>query len=170
MAIEGVILSVLGRDAELGTSKDGKQCVRMSVRFIGEGEAAQWINVTSLDAQAIATADNLVKGCRVYCEASCGSKNGRAKTASRRRAYSARRHWWRGSVATAHAQRAAPHCPMRAQGCAKLSLRGVQCGSARRVRGARLLGGGLKEAEARLPLCNHHRRKAGGLRAIGFFA
>jgi hypothetical protein len=48
MAIEGVILGVLGRDAELGMSKDGKQCVRMSVRFIGEGKAAQWINVTSL--------------------------------------------------------------------------------------------------------------------------
>jgi single-strand DNA-binding protein len=65
--IEAAFFGVLGRDAELKTSKTGKPYLRLNVR-VGDGDAAQWVNITSFDAEAIATADRFVKGARVYIE------------------------------------------------------------------------------------------------------
>jgi single-stranded DNA-binding protein len=65
--IEAAFFGALGRDAEPKTSNNGKPYLRLNIR-IGDGEAAQWINATVFDASAIAVADKLVKGARVYCE------------------------------------------------------------------------------------------------------
>jgi len=67
--IEAAFFGALGHDAQLRISKAGKQYLRLSVR-VGNGDAAQWINVTSFDPDAIAAADKLVKGSRIYCEGS----------------------------------------------------------------------------------------------------
>jgi Single-strand binding protein family len=65
--IEAAFFGVLGRDAELKTSKTGKPYLRLNVR-VGGGDAVQWVNVTSFDAEAIAIADRFVKGARIYIE------------------------------------------------------------------------------------------------------
>jgi single-stranded DNA-binding protein len=65
--IEAAFFGSLARDAELKTSKSGKQYVRINVR-VENGETAQFINVMAFDADAVAVADRLVKGARVYCE------------------------------------------------------------------------------------------------------
>jgi single-stranded DNA-binding protein len=67
--IDAAFFGTLGRDGEAKTSKSGKSYVRLNVR-IGEGDAAQWINETAFDPQAIADTGKLVKGSRVYCEGS----------------------------------------------------------------------------------------------------
>jgi single-strand DNA-binding protein len=69
MSIECAFFGTLGRDAEAKTSKSGKEYLRLNVR-VGDGDAAQWINVTSFDASAIAAVGSLVKGMRVYVEGS----------------------------------------------------------------------------------------------------
>jgi single-stranded DNA-binding protein len=69
--IEAAFFGALGRDAESKTSKNGKPYLRLNIR-VGEGDAAQWINVTSFDAQAIEMAEKLVKGARVYVEGKLG--------------------------------------------------------------------------------------------------
>ena len=65
--IEAAFFGALGRDAEPKTSKTGKPYLRAGVR-VGDGEAAQWVNVTAFDEKAIAAADSFVKGARVYVE------------------------------------------------------------------------------------------------------
>jgi single-stranded DNA-binding protein len=65
--IECAFFGTLGRDGELKTSKNGRAYVRLSVR-VGDGDAAQWINVTAFDERAIAVAALMTKGARVYCE------------------------------------------------------------------------------------------------------
>ena len=65
--IECAFFGVLGRDAEAKTSQVGKDYLRLNVRT-GDGDKAQWVNVTSFDVQAIAAAEKLVKGARVYVE------------------------------------------------------------------------------------------------------
>jgi single-stranded DNA-binding protein len=65
--IECAFFGTLGRDAEAKTSKAGKAYLRLNIR-VGDGEAAQWINVTSFDADAIGASDRLVKGTRLYVE------------------------------------------------------------------------------------------------------
>jgi single-stranded DNA-binding protein len=65
--IEAAFFGTLARDAERKTSKAGKAYLRLAIR-VGDGDAAQWVNVTSFDAEAIAQADWLVKGARVYVE------------------------------------------------------------------------------------------------------
>jgi len=67
MSIEAAFFGSLGRDAESKTSKTGKPYLRAGVR-VGDGEGAQWVNVTAFDEKAIATADGFVKGARVYVE------------------------------------------------------------------------------------------------------
>jgi single-stranded DNA-binding protein len=67
MGIEAAFLGTLGKDAEAKTSNAGKQYLRANVR-VGDGERAQWVNVTAFDADAIATADKFVKGAAVYIE------------------------------------------------------------------------------------------------------
>jgi single-strand DNA-binding protein len=65
--IEAAFFGVLGRDCESKVSKNGKPYLRLAVR-VGDGESSQWINVTSFDADAIAAADRLTKGARLYVE------------------------------------------------------------------------------------------------------
>jgi single-stranded DNA-binding protein len=65
--IECAFFGVLGRDAESKTSKAGKPYLKLACR-VGDGEAAQWVNVMSFDQEAIAAADKLVKGARLYVE------------------------------------------------------------------------------------------------------
>jgi single-stranded DNA-binding protein len=67
--IEGAFFGALGRDAETKTSKAGKPYLRLNLRT-GDGDSAQWINVTCFDQQAIKAVDKLVKGARIYCEGS----------------------------------------------------------------------------------------------------
>jgi single-stranded DNA-binding protein len=67
MSIEAAFFGSLGRDAEAKTSKTGKPYLRAGVR-VGDGEGAQWVNVTAFDEKAIAVADKFVKGSRVYVE------------------------------------------------------------------------------------------------------
>jgi single-stranded DNA-binding protein len=67
MSIEAAFFGTLGKDAEPKTSKTGKPYLRAGVR-VGDGEGAQWVNVTAFDPEAIATADKFVKGSRVYVE------------------------------------------------------------------------------------------------------
>jgi single-stranded DNA-binding protein len=65
--IECALFGTLGRDAEARTSSKGKPYLRLSVR-VGDGDGAQWVNVTCFDQSAIADADKLTKGARVYAE------------------------------------------------------------------------------------------------------
>ena len=65
--IETAMFGVLGQDAELKTSKNGKSFLRFSLR-VGDGDGAQWLSVLSFDAEAIELADRFVKGARCYVE------------------------------------------------------------------------------------------------------
>jgi len=67
MSIQAAFAGILGKDAESKTSAKGKQYLRLSVR-VGEGDRAQWINLTTFDDRAIAEADKFVKGAVVYAE------------------------------------------------------------------------------------------------------
>ena len=65
--IEVALFGTLGRDAEHKTSKNGKPYLRLNISC-GEGDATQWVSATVFDERAIAVADKLVKGARVYLE------------------------------------------------------------------------------------------------------
>jgi single-strand DNA-binding protein len=65
--IEVALFGTLGRDAESKTSKNGKPYLRLNVAC-GEGDATQWVSAMVFDERAIAVADKLVKGARVYLE------------------------------------------------------------------------------------------------------
>jgi single-stranded DNA-binding protein len=67
MSIEAAFFGTLGKDAEPKTSTSSKPYLLLNVR-VGENEGAQWVNVRMFDAAALATADKLVKGSRVYIE------------------------------------------------------------------------------------------------------
>jgi single-stranded DNA-binding protein len=67
--IEAAFFGSLGRDAELKTSKNNKQYLRLNVR-VGDGDGAQWVGVMVFDEKAIEVADKMTKGARVYCEGS----------------------------------------------------------------------------------------------------
>jgi single-stranded DNA-binding protein len=69
MSIEAAFFGTLGREVEAKVSKSGKNYLRLNVR-IGDGDDAQWFNVTSFDQHALAAVDRLVKGARVYVEGS----------------------------------------------------------------------------------------------------
>jgi single-stranded DNA-binding protein len=67
MSIECAFFGSLARDAEIKTSKNGKTYIRANIR-VENGETAQFINTMVFDADAVAGADKLVKGARVYIE------------------------------------------------------------------------------------------------------
>jgi single-strand DNA-binding protein len=67
MSIECAFFGSLGRDAESKISKSSKPYLRAGVR-VGDGEAAQWVNVNVFDDKVINAADKFVKGARVYVE------------------------------------------------------------------------------------------------------
>src|SRR6516165_8669118 len=67
MGIEAAFLGTLGKDAEPKTSTRGRLYLRMNVR-VGDGEGAQWVNITCFDGKAIETPHKFMKGARVYCE------------------------------------------------------------------------------------------------------
>jgi single-stranded DNA-binding protein len=67
MSIETAFFGTLGRDAEVKTSKGGKEYLRLNVR-VGDGDAAQRVSAMVFDPDAIAAADKMVKGARVYVE------------------------------------------------------------------------------------------------------
>src|SRR5262245_26777104 len=67
MGIEVAFPGSLVRDAEAKTSKAGKQYLRINVR-VENGDKAEFINAMVFDPDAIAVADKLVKGARVYIE------------------------------------------------------------------------------------------------------
>jgi single-strand DNA-binding protein len=66
-SIEVALFGTLGRDADPKTSKNGKAYLRLNVAC-GEGDATQWVSAMVFDERAIAVADKLVKGARVYLE------------------------------------------------------------------------------------------------------
>jgi single-stranded DNA-binding protein len=68
-AIECAFIGVLGRDAEHKVSKAGKDYLRLNVRA-GDGDGAQWVTVMVFDPEVLAQAARLVKGVKVYIEAS----------------------------------------------------------------------------------------------------
>ena len=67
MSIEAALFGTLGRDAEPKISKTGKPYLRLNLAC-GEGDATQWVAATVFDERAIAAADRLIKGARVYLE------------------------------------------------------------------------------------------------------
>src|SRR5215469_9638064 len=67
MSIEAALFGTLGRDGELKTSKNGRAYWRLNVA-VSEGDTTQWVNAMVFDERAIAVADKLVKGARVYLE------------------------------------------------------------------------------------------------------
>jgi single-strand DNA-binding protein len=67
MSIQAAMFGMLGKDAETKTSAAGKPYLRLNIRT-GDGDAAQWINAMTFDPDAIAVADKMVKGARVYIE------------------------------------------------------------------------------------------------------
>lgn len=66
--IEAAFLGTLSRDAEAKTSGSGKPYLRITGLRIGDGDKAQWVNVTAFDQEAVASADKFLKGAAVYCE------------------------------------------------------------------------------------------------------
>src|SRR5437763_7578669 len=66
-AIECALLGTLGRDGELKTSKNGRPYLRLNIA-VSEGETTTWVSAMVFDERAIAVADGLVKGARVYLE------------------------------------------------------------------------------------------------------
>lgn len=66
-AIEAAMFGVLGKNAESKTSGSGKSYLRLNLR-VGDGDGAQWVNAMTFDPDAIAVADKMVKGARVYIE------------------------------------------------------------------------------------------------------
>jgi single-stranded DNA-binding protein len=85
--IETAFFGALGRDAERKTSAAGKPFLRLNVR-VGDGDAVQWINVTTFDANAIEAAEKLVKGSRVYVEGRLSLDEWTAKDGSKRQSLS----------------------------------------------------------------------------------
>jgi single-stranded DNA-binding protein len=67
VSIEAALFGMLGKDAETKTSAAGKPYLRLNIRT-GDGDAAQWISAMCFDAEAIAQAERLHKGARVYIE------------------------------------------------------------------------------------------------------
>ena len=67
MSIEAALFGTLGKDAEARTSKNGKPYLRLNIA-VSEGESVTWISAMVFDERAIAVADKLVKGARVYLE------------------------------------------------------------------------------------------------------
>jgi single-stranded DNA-binding protein len=65
--IECAFFGALSRDAELKTSRAGKQYLRLNVR-VGENDGAQWVSVMAFDPAAITVVDKMIKGARIYCE------------------------------------------------------------------------------------------------------
>jgi single-strand DNA-binding protein len=65
--IECAFFGTLGRDGELKVSNSGKQYLRLNVR-VGDGDGAQWVSVLAFDPDAIAAADKMLKGARIYVE------------------------------------------------------------------------------------------------------
>jgi single-stranded DNA-binding protein len=65
--IEAAFFGALGRDAESKVSKNGKSYLKLNVR-VGDGDAAQWVSVMCFDEKAIAVAEQMTKGARVYVE------------------------------------------------------------------------------------------------------
>jgi single-stranded DNA-binding protein len=65
--VQAAFFGLLGKDAEAKTSTKGKRYLRFNVR-VGDGEGAQWLNVTCFDGSAIEAADKFTKGSAVYCE------------------------------------------------------------------------------------------------------
>jgi single-strand DNA-binding protein len=67
MSIEAAFFGTLGRDAETKTSKTGKTYLRLNIRT-GDGDTALWVNTMIFDPEAIAAADRMLKGAKVYVE------------------------------------------------------------------------------------------------------
>src|SRR5665213_3646563 len=67
MSIEAALFGMLGKDAETKTSAAGKPYLRLNIRT-GDGDAAQWVNAMTFDPDAIAVADKMRKGARIYIE------------------------------------------------------------------------------------------------------
>ena len=67
MTIEAAFFGSLVRDAEVKTSKGGKAYLKANIR-VENGEAASFINTMVFDAEAIASADKMAKGSRIYVE------------------------------------------------------------------------------------------------------
>lgn len=65
--IECAFLGQLGQDAEVRTSKTGRNYLKLNIR-VGDGDDAQWISALAFDPSAVELAESFTKGARVYCE------------------------------------------------------------------------------------------------------
>jgi single-strand DNA-binding protein len=81
--IECAFFGALGRDAEPKTSSSGKAYLRLNVR-VGDGDSAQWISVWAFDRDAIAAADKMLKGAKVYVEGKLSLDEWTAKDGTKR--------------------------------------------------------------------------------------
>ncbi|WP_271569653.1 single-stranded DNA-binding protein [Bradyrhizobium sp. CCBAU 11386] len=82
-AIEAAFFGALGRDAESKISGSGKSYLRLNVR-VGEGDNVTWVSVMAFDEKAIAVADKMVKGARLYVEGKLGLDEWTAQDGSKR--------------------------------------------------------------------------------------
>jgi len=67
MSIEAALFGTLSRDCERKTSKNGRSYLRLNIAC-SEGETTTWVSAMVFDERAIAVANALVKGARVYLE------------------------------------------------------------------------------------------------------
>jgi single-stranded DNA-binding protein len=65
--IEIALFGTLGVDAELKTSKTGKQYLRARVA-VDDGDKTTWLSIRAFDSKAIENAAGYTKGSAVYCE------------------------------------------------------------------------------------------------------
>ena len=65
--IDCAFLSRLSSDCETKVSKAGRTYLKLSFR-IGEGDAAEWVNVLSFDEKALSHSDKFTKGALVFVE------------------------------------------------------------------------------------------------------
>jgi single-stranded DNA-binding protein len=83
MTIETAFFGAIASATEVKTSKAGKQYLRLNVR-VENGATAQFINTMVFDPDAIAVADQMVKGARVYIEGKLSLDEWTAQDGSKR--------------------------------------------------------------------------------------
>jgi single-strand DNA-binding protein len=87
VTIECAVSGNLGRDAELKTSKAGRQYLKLAVRA-GDKESGSWVSISVFDDDAIAKVDKLTKGTAVYVEGSLSLDEWTAKDGTKRQGLS----------------------------------------------------------------------------------
>jgi single-stranded DNA-binding protein len=65
--IEAAFIAVLGRDAEIKTSKAGRDYARLACR-VGDADSSVWVSIMAFEPDVIAIIGGLTKGSKLYVE------------------------------------------------------------------------------------------------------